>query len=250
MFLALAFRFSKAAWNPKRNLCDVLSTAPRGLMVLVWGYSKRNLYYLDILTKHISQAMAFDLIILLLCTYRLASHRTSTLGHLLLRDGIVRSRLTLCIDIIFLTLIYSSRQAYFCVVFAANLVQTVMAGLHMNPVMNIITLPFALVVSVIAATTVFRNVFTAHDNFTADSNSPSGASGPNRSDGPTLRTGARILFNHNSTTQQMSTNEIPLGDYKSTHDMEPISVHKVVDVEVDGVPTQTVCEPPSPHGMV
>ena len=219
-------------------------------MVLVWGYSKRNLYYLDILTKHISQAMAFDLIILLLCTYRLASHRTSTLGHLLLRDGIVRSRLTLCIDIIFLTLIYSSRQAYFCVVFAANLVQTVMAGLHMNPVMNIITLPFALVVSVIAATTVFRNVFTAHDNFTADSNSPSGASGPNRSDGPTLRTGARILFNHNSTTQQMSTNEIPLGDYKSTHDMEPISVHKVVDVEVDGVPTQTVCEPPSPHGMV
>lgn len=117
-----------------------------------------------------------------------------------------------------------------------------MAGLHMNPVMNIITLPFALVVSVIAATTVFRNVFTAYDNFTADSNSPSGASGPNRSDGPTLRTGARILFNHNSTSQQMSTNEIPLGDYKSTHNMEAISVHKVVDVEVDGVPTQTVCE--------
>jgi len=120
----------------------------------------------------------------------------------------------------------------------------------MNPVMNIITLPFALVVSVIAATTVFRNVFTAYDNFTPDSNSPSGASGasgasgPNRSDGPTLRTGARILFNHNTTSQQMSTNEIPLGDYKSTHDMEAISVHKVVDVEVDGVPTQTVCERP------
>lgn len=194
------FRFSKAAWNPKRNLCDVLSTAPRGLMVSVWGYT-----------------MAFDLVILLFCTYRLASHRSSTLGHLLLRDGIV----------------------YFCVAFAANLVQTIMAGIHMNPVMNIITLPFALVVSVIAATTVFRNVFTAYDNFTGDSNNPSGASGPNRSEGPTLRTGARILFNHNASHQQMSTNEIPLGDYKSTHDMD-IAVHKVVDVEVDGAPNQTV----------
>lgn len=33
--------------------------------------------------------MAFDLVILLLCSYKLASHRSSTLGNLLLRDGIV-----------------------------------------------------------------------------------------------------------------------------------------------------------------
>jgi len=69
-------------------------------MVLVWGYSKHGQYYLGILTKLIPEAMAFDFVILLLCTYRLASHRMSTLGHLLLRDGIVRSRLTLCAGII------------------------------------------------------------------------------------------------------------------------------------------------------
>jgi len=115
-----------------------------------------------------------------------------------------------------------------------------MAGLQLNPVMNVITLPFALVVSVIAATTVFRNVFTAYDGFSGDIKGPTGASGPsNSSEGPSLRTGARILFNHNTTTQQANTNEFPLGDYKSTHDMGPISVHKVVDVEVDAVPNQT-----------
>ncbi|KDR76425.1 hypothetical protein GALMADRAFT_155974 [Galerina marginata CBS 339.88] len=198
------FRYSKAAWNPKRNLCDVLSTAPRGLMVVVWGYT-----------------MVFDLVILLLCSYRLASHRASTLGNVLLRDGI----------------------AYFCFAFCANLIQTVMAGLHLNPVMNIMTLPFALVVSVIAATTVFRNVFTAYDSFAGDPYAPpSGGSHPNSrsSEGP-LRTGARILFANNSnvTTLQMSANEIPLGDYKSPHDIGGISVHKVVDVEVDGAPSQT-----------
>jgi len=109
-----------------------------------------------------------------------------------------------------------------------------MAGLHMNPVMNIITLPFALVVSVIAATTVFRNVFITYDNFTSDSNDSSGSSAP------TLRTGTHILFNHNISGQQTSKNEIPLTENKSTHDMEAIPVHKVVDVEVGGVPTQTV----------
>jgi len=63
-------------------------------MIMVWGYSKHNLYYLDELTKCIPEAMAFDFVILLFCTYGLDSYRTSTFGHLLLRDGIVRSRLT------------------------------------------------------------------------------------------------------------------------------------------------------------
>jgi hypothetical protein len=44
-----------------------------------------------------------------------------------------------------------------------------MASLRLNPVMNIIALPFALVVSVIAATTVFRNVFVTHDGFASGS---------------------------------------------------------------------------------
>ncbi|KAF8156883.1 hypothetical protein B0H34DRAFT_783168 [Crassisporium funariophilum] len=194
------FRFSKAAWNPKRMLCDVLSTAPRAMLVSVFAYT-----------------MAFDLIILCFCTYRLASHRASTLGNLLLRDGI----------------------GYFCFAFGSNLVQTVMAALHYNPVMNIMALPFALVVSVIAATTVFRNVFTAYDSFSSDSNKQSGNSGAPRSEGPLLRTGARILFANNTTTHQVSTNEIPLGEYKTNSDIGNISVHRVVDVEVDGVPKES-----------
>lgn len=112
-----------------------------------------------------------------------------------------------------------------------------MAGLQLNPVMNIITLPFAIVVSVIAATTVFRNVFTAYDNFAGDNVVAANTSGLNGSDAPHLRTGARILFNHNTSTQmhQLSTNEIPLGEYKtqSSHAGE-LSVHKVVEVEVGG----------------
>ncbi|KJA26745.1 hypothetical protein HYPSUDRAFT_1029023 [Hypholoma sublateritium FD-334 SS-4] len=189
------FRFSKAKWNATRGLCDVLSTAPRALMISVWAYT-----------------MAFDLVILLLCSYKLASHQSSTLGNLLLRDGI----------------------GYFCAAFAANLVQTVMAGLQLNPVMNIITLSFAVVVSVIAATTVFRNVFTAYDNFANDNIV---AANTNGSDGPHLRTGPRILFNHNISTQmhQLSTNEIPLGEYKTqSSECGELSVRKVVDVEVGG----------------
>ncbi|KAF9486181.1 hypothetical protein BDN70DRAFT_889562 [Pholiota conissans] len=176
------FRFSKAKWNETRKLCDVLSTGPRSLMVSVWAYT-----------------MVFDLVILVLCSYRLASHRSSTLGNLLLRDGI----------------------SYFCFAFSANLIQTVMAGLQLNPVMNIMTLPFAVVVPVIVATTVFRNVFTESDNFYSDTSGPTDPTHPTSGgEGPFIRTGAHILFNHNTSTHPvLSTNEIPLGEYKSTHDI-------------------------------
>lgn len=157
----------------------------------------------------INLAMVFDFIILLFCAVRLYSQRTTTLGSMLFRDGI----------------------AYFCSAFIANLVQTIMAGLQLNPVMNIITISFALIVSVIAATTVFRNVFIAYDNFHGDSEGPNAASGRAADSGPFLRTGARILFNHNTTTNQMSTNDVPLGQYKT--EMSRVSVHKMVDVEVD-----------------
>ncbi|PPR04772.1 hypothetical protein CVT24_007088 [Panaeolus cyanescens] len=189
---AQTFRFSTARWNPQRMLCDVLSTAPAAMLVSIFAYT-----------------MVFDLIILILCTYRLLTHKSSTLGHVLLRDGI----------------------GYFCFVFGANLIQTVFAGLHYNPVMNIMCLPFALVVSVIAATTVFRNVFTAYDAFDEGYTSSTG-----RSTGlGALRTGARIQFWNSraqtTTVQQATTNEIPLGDYK---DPNTISIHRVVDVEVQG----------------
>lgn len=151
-------------------------------------------------------AMIFDFIILLLCAVRLYSHRSTTLGSILFRDGI----------------------AYFCSAFIVNLIQTIMAGLQLNPVMSIITLPFALVVSVIAATTVFRNVFMAYDNFHGDPDTPNANSGRALDSGPFLLTGTRILFNHNTTTNQLSANEIPLGQDKS--DMGPVSVCKA---EVD-----------------
>lgn len=44
-----------------------------------------------------------------------------------------------------------------------------MAALGLNPVLMIIALPFALVVSVIASTTIFRNVFITYDDFGANS---------------------------------------------------------------------------------
>ncbi|KAJ3503300.1 hypothetical protein NLJ89_g8494 [Agrocybe chaxingu] len=172
------FRFSKAQWNPMRMLCDVLSTAPRMMMVGVWGYT-----------------MIFDFIILVVCAYQLISHVSSTLGKVLLRDGI----------------------AYFCAAFVANLLQTIFAGLQLNPVMNIMFLPFALVVSVIAATTVFRNVFTAYDAFSNDTghSGHSGHSSSRLGEGSVLRTGARILFKHNTTmtTKATSENEISLAGY-------------------------------------
>ncbi|KAK7441001.1 hypothetical protein VKT23_016782 [Stygiomarasmius scandens] len=88
--------------------------------------------------------MAFDFIVLLLCAIKLHLSRiSSTIGTILLRDGI----------------------AYFFAAFGANLLQTIFAALTLNPVMNIIALPFALVVSVIAATTIFRHVFLLYDSF-------------------------------------------------------------------------------------
>ena len=54
---------------------------------------------------------------------------------------------------------------YFCAAFAANLTQVVMGALDLNPVMTVLTMHFTLPVSVIASTTVFRNVFIAYDGF-------------------------------------------------------------------------------------
>jgi len=187
------FRYSRAQWDPRRNVCAVVSTAPRPILVAVFSYT-----------------MGFDLIILLLCAYQLGySHQSSTIAHLLLRDGI----------------------GYFCAAFGANLVQTVMASLRLNPVMNIIALPFALVVSVIAATTVFRNVFIAHDGFA--SGSSGGQHGTNSSG-----TGHSLprFFTGNSRITTWSRgatkDRIPLEDYKS-QDAGVISVRRVVDIGVD-----------------
>ncbi|KAF5336615.1 hypothetical protein D9611_006458 [Ephemerocybe angulata] len=188
----------RAKWNPQRNVCAVVSTAPRPVLVAVFAYT-----------------MAFDLLILLLCTYKLYSghgKRNGSLAKLLLRDGI----------------------GYFVAAFGANLVQMVFAVLQLNPVMNIMCLPFALVVSVIAATTVFRNVFTAFDGFSSQ-----GSAGPatlsGRSDGLSGMSGRPHFLNHqHSSNGAITANDIALGDYKTHHSAATsITVTKVVNVDID-----------------
>jgi hypothetical protein len=106
-----------------------------------------------------------------------------------------------------------------------------MASLGLNPVMNIIALPFALVVSVIAATTVFRNVFVAYDSFGHDSSSGARSASTFRNGGGVLR-----FFGSpwSTTPSQRLTRDLhmPMDDYKS-QDVGSISVHRVIDINVD-----------------
>ena len=72
-----------------------------------------------------------------------------------------------------------------------------MASLGLNPVMIIIMLPFALVVSVIASTTVFRNVFITYDGF-----EDSSAGWPSNSN---FITGTGTGFFHHLSTSLLTT---------------------------------------------
>lgn len=104
-----------------------------------------------------------------------------------------------------------------------------MAALGLNPVMNIMMLPFALVVSVIAATTVFRNVFVRYDAFASDRSKSQAASSDNN------RSGFQHGFSNNPRvafgSRNVRSDSIPLGEYKN-HEVGAMSVHRVVDVEV------------------
>ncbi len=71
--------------------------------------------------------------------------------------------------------------------------------------MNIITLPFAIVVSVIAATTVFRNVFIAYDNFAGDNVVVANTSGLNGSDVPAFAHGRTDPFQTQHVNANAST---------------------------------------------
>ncbi|KAG6815235.1 hypothetical protein H0H87_003730, partial [Tephrocybe sp. NHM501043] len=197
------FRYSKAQWNPQRNVCAVVSTAPKPLLVAVFAYT-----------------MAFDLVILLLCAFRLSrSRRSSTIAHVLWRDGI----------------------GYFCAAFGANLIQMIIACLGLNPVMNIIALPFALVVSVIAATTVFRNVFTAYDAFASDGTAGGGVSSSGRQSGPLAYTGRITVGGGRTNTTRHGDTGIPLTEYKNNGGVGTISVHRVVELaHDDDAPHHTV----------
>ncbi|KAF5371792.1 hypothetical protein D9758_003523 [Tetrapyrgos nigripes] len=223
------FRFSVSRWDPQRQICAVISTAPRSLLVAVFSYT-----------------MAFDFIILILCAIKLhLSHASSTLGTILLRDGI----------------------AYFAAAFFANSLQMIFASLVLNPVMNIICLPFAIVVSVIAATTVFRHVFLLYDSFSHVSSAgrhtyPSvergGGAVRGANDGYPLsplspsRTPRRLnqsYQSHHSRSYDYGKDQgsADIGFHLTplkTSDIGEISVHKVVDISVDHPNAHDLDSPP------
>jgi hypothetical protein len=177
--------------------------------------------------------MAFDFVILALCTFRLyTSRRSSSLAKLLFRDGIVSFFLY------WLLAAHLNRflQGYFCAAFGANLVQTVFAALKLNPVMNIIALPFALVVSVIAATTVFRNVFIAYDDFSSDTTAGASSSHHGQSSNVAFN---RVQVSHGTrgatvSGRRFTRDDIPMGDFKSSPDVTGgVSIHRVVELDVE-----------------
>lgn len=98
--------------------------------------------------------------------------------------------------------------------------------------MNIMTLPFALVVSVIAATTVFRNVFVSFDNFAGDSNPANNNSNPWSKQNTKA---SRIVFKNsmatsNGESSSSSDQSIKMDPIKSG---ASITVSRVVEVSVD-----------------
>ncbi|KAF6757740.1 hypothetical protein DFP72DRAFT_1110461 [Ephemerocybe angulata] len=178
------FRYSRAKWNPQRNVCAVV--APRPVLVAVFAYT-----------------MEFDLLILL-CTYKLYyghGKRNGSLAKFLLRDGI----------------------GYFVAAFGANLVR--------RPPADSMYLPFALVVSVIAATTVlcihcFR--WFLEPGF--------------RRACYTVGTFRRLVWhvwpphfrNNQHSNGAITANDIALGGYKTHHSATTsITVTKVVNVDID-----------------
>ncbi|KAG9047061.1 hypothetical protein FS837_003147 [Tulasnella sp. UAMH 9824] len=200
------FRYSKSEWSDQRHGCVVVKTAPNPLLVAVFSYT-----------------MAFDFVIMALCSYRLFKARsTSPISNLLFRDGIV----------------------YFAAAFGANLVQSVLGALALNPVMNIFALPFALVVSVIAATAVFRNVFTLYDGFasgaTSNSNSRPTTSGqPVAGNTMGARTGVTRKMSmskkSNNGVDSFALNPVSHTASRDHHafGLGGIEVTRVVDVNVD-----------------
>lgn len=128
------FRYSRSEWNDQRKACVILSTAPNPLIVAVFSYT-----------------MAFDFVIMALCSYRLYKARSSSaISNLLFRDGIVSRPLLRLHHRSCLTCL----QVYFAAAFGANLVQAVLAALTLNQVMNIVSpLPH----SIQAASSCSRN---------------------------------------------------------------------------------------------
>lgn len=199
----LTMRYSKSVWNPQRKVCQIQSTSPVPLLIGVWGFT-----------------MMLDFIIMVLCSVRLWRTRgRGGISSLLLRDG----------------------MAYFLVTFIVNFVQTVLAGLNLNAIMNIMVLPMTLVVSVIASTTVFRNVFTLHDDFASEFEKTNGKSGTN----PGTTNVSRITFGKGGSTRPprfgprrdflttAGTDHFAMETVNSSPNLGGVEVTRTVDIERD-----------------
>jgi len=185
-------RYSKSIWNAQRGVCQIIQTSPVPLLIAVWSYT-----------------MTYDFIILCLCAFKLWKARThGGIGALLLRDGI----------------------GYFAATFASNLVQVTIAAQNLNPVMNIIAVPFTLVTSVIAATTVFRHVFVLYDDFSGGDTTRGGSKDVVATVGGSGPRSRGLGF---SMSKSRQNDTFALASVRSNPGaaMAGIEVHKVVDVD-------------------
>jgi len=119
------FYYTNSVWEPMGNFCRIVTSTPGKLLLAVFTYT-----------------MSFDFIILCLAAYSLWPQQSyGGISSLLLQDGI----------------------GYFTVAFLSNTLQTVLVALKLSPVMNLMCVPFALVASCIAATTVYRRTLRTPD---------------------------------------------------------------------------------------
>ena len=113
-----------------------------------------------------------------------------------------------------------------------------MASLTMNPIMNVMALPFAMVVSVIAATTVFRNVFLAYDSFgNSPSNEQQGESAAN-----IRRNSVQVGFSVGgqritNSSRRLTRDHISMDAYKPKDTGTISSIRKVIDIDVEQIPS-------------
>ncbi|KAG8883365.1 RNA helicase required for poly(A+) mRNA export [Tulasnella sp. 332] len=136
------FHYSISRWNPATRKCQVVATSPIGLIVSVFYY-----------TSILNLGMTF-----------VAFFRLYNPKH---RAGPIR-------------VFFRENLAYFLASFGVNFLQAVFASLGLNAVMDIISVPFAVVISVIAATAVFRGMYSLQDDAEAGvsmhiGNRPSGS---------------------------------------------------------------------------
>ncbi|KAF8342776.1 uncharacterized protein EI90DRAFT_3030186 [Cantharellus anzutake] len=196
-------RFSISRWDPVRKFCARLQTAPPAVMITTFSYT-----------------IGLDLCIVILAAWKLAPRaHGGGIGVVLLRDGII----------------------YFIAVFLGNTLETVMVALDLSPVMNLMAVPFALTVSVIASTTVFRHVFMHCES--SSHFGPSNGEGRKASSLQVKTPGGSGPYGL-KRSQRSTTDTFALTDFKTAPNgmvEMPVIVTQTIDIERDPhKPTDTL----------